>query len=48
MTEAEKKQQATLEALERSEHATVQPVETQAWLVANKSGVSAVKSALGR
>lgn len=47
-TEAEKKHQETLAALNASPHATVTPVVTQAWLLAGKKGVAAVKSALGR
>jgi hypothetical protein len=47
-TSAEKKHQETLDALAASPHATVKPVATQAWLLAGKKGVAAVKSALGR
>lgn len=47
-TEAQKKHDATVKALEESDHATVKPVATQAWLLAGKRGLSAVKSALGR
>lgn len=46
--DAQTKHDETVKALEASDHATVKPVATQAWLLAGKKGVAAVKSALGR
>lgn len=45
---AKTKHEETLAALKASEHATVKPVATQAWLLAGKRGIAAVKTALGR